>query len=364
MSHIFKLFFHNAEYKYRSVVSRRLSTGGVMKFLARLFSFIVVGVLSFMYLQCGGNPSEEAENAFQNENYNLAIQLFSEAAKAEPDNPTYKERIAVSYMHRGKEYFDKTKNIKSFTGNFEKATEYIPENPSPEFKKYYSEMLYVLAESYMASNPENDIQREDFLNSAITNLEEALYMDETNKPAEDLLAKIKADNFQKMLDKGKDFYEKATKQKNYDLYFSAEYYFKKASDFDIYNQEVKKLLSQTRKQTLSVLNYRHDLAIAIIETKHQGDSFILDLRIKNFLPEPVEINVDNFKIYDTEGKTYNLDKALMDGKLSKASIKNTTLDTQKSFVDGIVVIALPNGVNPEYLSYNDGKKPETRKYFP
>ena len=335
-----------------------------MKFLARLFIFIGLGLLSFMYLHCGGNPAEEAEKAFQSGNYKMAIQLYGEAASVEPENQTYRERIAISYMHRGKEFFDKTKNIKSFTGNFEKATEFIPENPSDEFKKYYSEMLYVLAESYMASTPENDIQREDFLNSAITNLEEALFMDESNTAAEELLAKIKADNFQKMLDKGKDFYDKATKQKNYDLYFSAEYYFKKASDFDIYNQEVKKLLSQTRKQTLSVLNYRHDLAIAIIESKHQGDSFILDLRIKNFLPEPVEINVENFRIFDKEGNQYPLDKGMMEGKLSKASIKNTTLDTQKSFVDGIVVMAMPAGVNPEYLSYNDGKKPETRKYFP
>lgn len=335
-----------------------------MKFLARIVLFIGVGLLSFMYLHCGGNPSEEADNAYQSGNFKMAIQLYGEAAKADPENQTYKERIAISYMQRGKEFFDKTKNIKSFTGNFEKATEFIPENPSPEFKKSYSEMLYILADSYMSSTPENDIQREDFLNSAITNLEEALFMDEANKAAEDLLAKIKADNFQKMLDKGKDFYDKATKQKNYDLYFSAEYYFKKASDFDIYNDEVKKLLSQTRKQTLSVLNYRHDLAIAIIESKRQGDSFILDLRVKNFLPEPVEINVDNFKIYDMEGNSYPLDKAMMEGKLSKASIKNTTLDTQKSFVDGIVVLAMPASVKPEYLSYNDGKKPETRKYFP
>lgn len=335
-----------------------------MNSFLKVLTFTVITALSIMCIHCGGNPAEEGEKAFQSGNYKMAIQLFSEASKSEPNNQTYNERIALSYMHRGHEYFATTKNIKSFTGNFEKATKYIPAEPSGEFKQLYSEMLLDLANAYISTPPENEIQKEDFLNSAISNLEESLFQDENNSKADSLLAKIKVDNFQKMLDKGKDFYDKAQKQKNFDLYFSAEYYFKKASDFDIHNEEVKKLLSQTRKQTLSVLNYRHDLAIAIIETKRQADKFILDLRVKNFLTDPVKINVENFKIVDLEGNQYAIDKEMMDGKLSKASIKNTTLDPTKSYVDGIIVITIPEKVKPEYLSYQNENQPETQKFFP
>jgi len=335
-----------------------------MKRFTIIFLTLLFATLTFSFFHCGGNPAEEGQKAFESGNYKMAIQLFGEARKQDPANQMYSEKIALAYMYRGNEFFKKTKNIKSFTGNFEKATNLIPESPSAEFKKSYSEMLFTLADAYINTKPQNEIQKEEFLNNAITNLEEALYQDEGNAQADSLLAKIKTDNFQKMLDKGKDFYDKAAKQKNYDMYFSAEYYFKKAAYFDIHNDEVKKLLAKTRKKTLSVLNYRDDLAIAIAETQRQNGKMIIDLRIKNYLTDPVNIDINNFQIYDLDGNIYPIDKKWMEGKLSKNSMKNTTLDQKKTHVDGIIVISIPKNVKPEYLAYKIDDDKATKKYFP
>jgi hypothetical protein len=62
-------------------------------------------------------------------------------------------------MLRGLDFFQKTKNIKAFAGNFEKASDYIPESPSTEFKIIYSAMLFKLGEAYIQRDPQNDIQR-------------------------------------------------------------------------------------------------------------------------------------------------------------------------------------------------------------
>ncbi len=335
-----------------------------MKFIKKILTVFLFFIFSLSLFHCGGNPSEDAEAAFQSGNYKKAIQLFGEARKQDPKNQSYNEKIALSFMKRGQDFYQRNKNIQSFTGNFEKATEYIPENPSAEFKKSYSEMLFVLGEAFISSKPQNEIQKEEFLNNAITNLEEALFQDDTNVKADSLMEKIKADNFQKMLDKGKDFYQKANKQKNYDMYFSAEYYFKKAAYFDLYNEEVKKLLSATRKKTLSVLNYRDDLSLAIAESKRQKGKMILDIRIKNYLPDPVEVNIENFEVFDLEGNAYSVDTAWMSKNLGKNGMKNTTLDQNKTFVDGIIAITIPDKIKAEYLSYKIEDSKDSRKYFP
>ncbi len=335
-----------------------------MKFVKNIILLCIVLSFSTALFHCGGSPAEDAEKAYQSGNYQKAIQLFSEARKQDPKNQMYNEKIALSFMNRGYDFFLTNKNITSFIGNFEKATDFIPANPSEEFKKTYGEMLFKLGEAYISSKPQNEIQKEEFLNNAISNLEEALFQDENNSKADSLLAKIKVDNFQKMLNKGKDFFVKAKKQKNYDMYFSAEYYFKKAAYFDIHNEEVKKLLSDTRKRTLSVLNYRDDLSLAIAETKRQKGKLILDIRVKNYLTDPVLVNIDNFQIYDLEGNTYQIDKTWMETKLGKNSMKNTTLDQKKTYVDGIIVISIPANVKPEYLAYKVSDSKESRKYFP
>jgi hypothetical protein len=317
-----------------------------------------------MAINCGSDPAVEGDKAFENENYNLAINNFLEARKANPaEKQTYEEKIALSYMIKGKVLYERSKNVKSFSGNYEKSLEFIPDNPSDYFKKEYSKILFALGNGYQQARPENEIQKEEYLNKSIQYLEDAMYNDENNTSADSLLEKIKADNFQKMLNKGNDFYTKARKTKNGDHYITAEYYFQRASYFDIHNDEAKKMLSKTRQQTLSVLNNREDFAMAVADMNRQSKSLILDLTIKNYATSPVSIDIENFEIVDLDGKTYSLDTAMMDSKFKGKSLKNQKLAELK-FADGIIVFAISSKVKIDYLGYRLDEEETVKKYFP
>jgi hypothetical protein len=266
-------------------------------------------------------------------------------------------------MYRGEELFSKTKNIKSFSGNFEKSNDFIPENPSVEFKENYSKILYSLAKGYNNSNPQNDIEKEEFLNKSIAYLEEATFQDESNSQAAELLEQIKSENFQKMLDKGKDFYSKASQQRKNDLYFTAEYYFKKAAYFDIHNDEAKKLLSQTRAKTLSILNIQEDLALAIADYARESNVMILDLVMHNYGMSPIDIDITKFELVDLDGNSYFIDKSTMNKKFANESLKSNKLAEMKS-LEGYIVFSVPKKTKIEYLGYKLNDEKEVKKYFP
>jgi len=335
-----------------------------MKTQKIILSFAILCGLVFLTMHCGSNPAVEGDKAFESANYNLAVKHFLEARKQNPaEKQTYNEKIALSYMLRGKSLYEKNHNIKSFSGNFEKSSEYIPENTSDYFKKEYSKVLFALGNGYLQARPENEIQKEDYLNKAIQYLEDALYNDENNSSADSLLAKIKVDNFEKMLNRGNDFYTKAAKTKNSDHYITAEYYFQRAAYFDIYNDDAKKMLSKTRNKTLSVLNNREDFAMAVADMSRQTNSLILDLTIKNYATSPVPIDIKNFEIVDLDGKVYLLDTNTMDSKFKGKSMKNQKLAELK-FADGIIVFSIPKKVSIDYLGYRLNEDETVKKYFP
>lgn len=335
-----------------------------MKTLKIILSLVILCGLSFVTIHCGSDPAVEGDKAFESANYNLAIKHFLEARKSNPaEKQTYDEKIALSYMLKGKSLYEKSRNIKSFSGNFEKSLEYIPEEPSEYFKKEYSKVLFAMGNGYQQARPENEIQKEDYLNKSFGYLEEAIYYDENNSSADSLLAKIKADNFKKMLNKGKDFYTKAGKTKNSDHYITAEYYFQRAAYFDIHNNEAQKMLSKTRKKTLSVLNYREDFAMAVADMSRQSKSLIVDLTIKNYATSPVSIAIDNFEIVDLDGNTYPLDKNMMKTKFKGKSLKNQKLAELK-FADGIIVFSISSKVPIDYLGYRLNEDETIKKYFP
>jgi hypothetical protein len=333
-----------------------------MRVVHRLVCFCIALSFTVLNLYCGSDPAGEAEKAFESGNYNLAIKLYLDARAKDPQNQTITEKIALAYMHRGQELFQKSNNIKSFSGNYEKALTYIPENPGDEFKKNYSKMLLVLAQGYLNSKPQNDIEKEDFLNKAISHLDDAIYNDQFNTQADSLLTRVKAENFQKMLDKGKELYSKAEKQKNNDLYFNAEYYFKKANEFDIYNAEAKKLLSRCRQNTLSVLNIKDDLAIAVADNANKAGEFILVLVLRNHISVPINIKLENFVLADIEGNTYALDKTTMDSKYASTKMKEGEISGKD--MEGWLVYKVPVGVKLEYIGYKMETGQVSKKYFP
>ena len=335
-----------------------------MKSVAKILALVLQISFLFLIMSCGSDPALEGEKAFQDGNYNLAIKHFLEAKKNKSANATQiDEKISLSYMLRGKELYNRTNNIKSFSGNFEKGQEYLPENPSQEFKKGYSEILFDLGNAYINVPPENEIQKEEYLNKSITYLEDALYQDHSNSQADSLIQKIKADNFQKMLNKGNDFYTKARNTRNSDHYLTAEYYFQRAVDFDIYNQEAQKMLSATRNKTLSILNNREDFAMAVADMSRQKNHMILDLTIKNYATEAVTLKIENFIVSDIDGNTYQLDMDMMGSKFKDKHLKDQKLDELKS-VDGIIAFSVPSKVKIKYLGYQLSDEEIVKKYFP
>jgi hypothetical protein len=332
--------------------------------IQKIISLVGICCLAIVNTYCGSDSGVEGEKAFNDANYTLAIKYFLEARKQDPVNKqNFDEKIALSYMYRGKSLYETSHNVKSFSGNFEKSLEYIPLTPSEEFKKEYSKVLFALGSAYQQTNPENEIQKDDYLNKSIQYLEDALYNDQNNSSADSLLVKIKADNFQKMLNKGNDFYTKAGKTKNSDHYITAEYYFQRAADFDIYNKEAKKMLSETRKKTLSILNNREDFAMAVADMNRQSQSLILDLTIKNYATTPVSVNVKNFELIDTNGNTHPVDENMMESKFREKCMKNQNLAELKS-ADGIIVFTIPSNVPIDYLGYRLNEEETVKKYFP
>jgi tetratricopeptide (TPR) repeat protein len=331
----------------------------------KVASTLFLGLIIFYFVACGGsNPADEGLRAFQEGDYNLAIKHFRQAQRSGLNSNMVVEKICLAYLYRGENLYNKTGNVKSFSGNFEKGLSLIPDNPSQEFKQDYSKILLALGRAYYNSKSQNEIEEQQFLDKTLSHLEQSIVQDSTNVEAAELLNQIKSDNYQKWLSKGRDYYDKARRKGNVDYFFSAEYYIKKAADFDPDNLEVEQFLTKIKKQTLSVLNYRDDVSLAIADYhRHKGKLF-LDITIKNYLVEPVAVNLSNFSLVDKSGKNYSMDKKMMKEVFTDRCLKNIKLDSKKSYADGLLIFSVGQNSDIDYLAYNiDGQK-MTKKYFP
>ena len=56
-------------------------------------------------------------------------------------------------MLKGQGLYSKTRNVRSFVGNFEIGQSYIPEQTTEEFKKQYSVLLFELGKAYNIAKP-------------------------------------------------------------------------------------------------------------------------------------------------------------------------------------------------------------------
>lgn len=332
-----------------------------MNLFKKFCNFLITIILLAVFLGCGGNPYEEGLTAFQKGDYNLAIKYLSEARQEAPENQSIDEKLATAYMYKGKDLYDKRNNLSSYTGNFSKGEEFIPAAPSQEFQIEYSNLLLDLANAYQNTKPENDVQKEDFLNKTISSLETSLGYNPDNKASEDLLNKIKSDNFTSILDKGKRLFSQAKKEDNKDLYFTAEYYFIKANNFDPENQEALNYLSKTRKQTLDVLDLDQDFALAIVDQTYSNGSYIFEIGIQNNSPNPVNISYSNFILMDKNGTSYPLDKNTM----SKfKNILNEKTLTDRKTISGIIAFKMSKKTKIDYIGYSLGENKVVKKYFP
>jgi tetratricopeptide (TPR) repeat protein len=332
-----------------------------MKQFTELITMMLSYFILLIFVNCGGDPAVEGEKALKKGEYPQAILKFSEAKKKNPDNTVYNEKIALAYMLQGKKLYERTNNIQSFVGNFDKGFSFIPEETSPEFRKEYSKILFSIGKAYLDASPENEIQKQEYLTKGMDNLESAVANDETNEEAVNILKSFKTNNLTKMMEKGKEYYNNAKKTGNNDLYLTAEYYFKKAAYFDPDNKEAQGYLSKTREQTISILNIQEDLALAIIDQLRNADNFILDIGMHNYTNIPISIDIDCFELNDFEGNVYQLDKETMNKFPNR--LKNQEIQAGET-VKGYIVFKIAKNIKVESISYRQESGQIIKKYFP
>jgi hypothetical protein len=329
--------------------------------------FFLIIIFSVLELFCGSpDYIADAEKAMQNAKYGEAIKLWEKARRQENYDTSYDQKIALTYMLKGQELYKKTRNVRSFVGNFEIGQNYLPEETSLEFKKQYSQILFALGKAYKIASPKNEVEKEDFFSLSINRLKQALVQDSTNVEAKELLNEIKQNKFQDLIDKGKENYNKGVKSRNVNFYFSAEYYLKQAMEFESANKEILSYLKKVEAKTLSVLNYRDGLALAVLKQEYQKDDLVMYIAVKNYLKENINLKLINFKLVDKTGATHSVYpkgmkvQELFGGKV----LSDTLLTIDQSEIDGILVFNLPEKPNLSYLSYQFKKNKESRKYIP
>ena len=226
--------------------------------------------------------------------------------------------------------------------------------------------MYTIGQAYNAAKPKNDGEKEDFFSKAVNSLKESLIQDSTNTEAATLLSEIKQNKFQGLIDKGKEFYQKGVNTGNVNYYFTAEYYLKQAMEFESANKEILTYLKKVEKKTLSVLNYRDGLSIAILKREYQKDDLVIYIAIRNYLNEKVDLNLSNFKLVDKNGESHTIyAKGMKVQELFGLKVlPDTTLSSNHPEIDGILVFNLPEKPELAYLSYQIKKNQEARKYFP
>jgi tetratricopeptide (TPR) repeat protein len=331
----------------------------------KTFQIILTILLAAMLWNCGSDPMAEAEEAFRNGDYSKSIRLFTALKKEQPMySKGIDEKIALSYMLRGKELYEKTRNVQSFSGNLEKAGEFIPQSPSDEFNLLYADILVSLADAYMNAVPANDIEKESFLSEALADLQKAQTIDPGNASADSLMQKFRRDHFEDMKAKAYESYQKAQKMRDLDYYFISEYYVKKASDFDPNDQDLRNLLTKIREKTISVLNYRDQVSLAIADKRQQKGQLIFDVTIKNYLPTPVKLDVSRFRLVGRDGTEYPMDTDMMNIFLKGKSLENQELNDAKPMVDGLLVFKVPPDTRLAFLEYRYDNRNSSRKYFP
>jgi len=322
-------------------------------------------ILSIFFLSCSEDTYKLAQEAYNAKNYIEAINLLERIEDNDLKNQEYFEMLVLAYMYRGEQLYQQTRNIDTFSGNYEKSKKFVLKEPSEDFKKQYSNLLCSLAESYFNTKAENQNLYWQYSEKATNSLKIALVFDSTNTAAKDLLEKARKENFEKLLSEANRHYDIAVKSRDIHYYFTSRKYLKKAALFDEENDGVKKLLYKLRKKMLPILDDEENLALAVTQFVQEKNQLRMMLAVKMFQDTTIYLRPENFKVVDFSGKSYTLDKKEMElfDYLGKKNLKKTTLSRKEPYVDGILVFAVPDKVNIVYLSYTDGQKELSRKYF-
>jgi hypothetical protein len=332
----------------------------------RLLTYLILIIIALSSIFCGADLVEEGKKAYSAGNYTQAIKLLTDAQKVDSTIHSYDDIIFLAYLYRGEEVYQKTRNVKAFDGNFQKAEKYLPNNPTVEFKKKYSRMLLSLAKAYYKANPKTNEQKESYFEKALHRVKQVMVLDSTNSSADSMLAELKTDHFQKLVDKGENFYKKAGRTRNADLYYTAEYYLKEALEFEPENRKIRDLLAKIVQKTLPVLNYREDISLAVAGINRERKAIIMTLSVKNYTDKPVSLNLTNFNLVDEEGNKYivNEDEMKKIELFGETCIKNSVLNQASPSAEGIIAFSAPKDAKLDYVNYQINNGKFARKYFP
>ena len=327
--------------------------------------YILLVILSYFILYCGADYVEDGKKAFNNKDYSEAIRLLTQALKEDSTNHSNDEMISVSYLIRGEELFEKTRNLKAFNGNFKEAQRYIPANPSNEFEKIYADMHVSLAKAYITTRASSDNEKEFNFEQALNAVKGALTIDSTNATAESLLVSLKDDHFQGLIDKGRNLYNKARRTRNPDLYFTAEYYLKEAQQFEFDNPQINSLLQKITQKTLPVLNYREGISMAVAGVTRERKAIIMNISIKNYTSKPINLVLNNFTLVNNQGKEYQVNEHEMRKRelFGEKCLADTILNSSNPAASGIIAFDAPTDIEIAYVNYKIDQKRISRKYF-
>ncbi len=319
--------------------------------------------ISALLIQCGGNPEQDGDQAFAQQKYNQALSYYLQAKKADSGNQKINEKIALSYMNKGKQLFAKTHNVESFAGNFEKGENFIPETEtSPEFDTQYSAMLHELAKAYRQAKPANEIQKEQYFTKTLDLLDLALTFNPDNSAAEKTLADIKSENFKHTYEKGMRFLKQAKREKNPDLYLTAEHYLKRAVFFNPDDKKAQSNLKAVRKKTLAVLDMDMDFPFAIADKQYKDGRLLLAFTALNNGGETMEFDPLKLILVTSDDQEISLDVAYTE-KFDNGLTKKMTLEPRKQ-IDGTLVFAVKKSRRIISLNYPLSEDKQVRKYFP
>jgi hypothetical protein len=327
-----------------------------------LLVFIFCGMMIF---SCGKDFAAEGMEAYNDGNYSDAIKLLSQALAEDSTNLAFKEKVCLSYFYRGEELYLTTKNVKTFSANFTEGQKFLPANPTDAFIKEYANQYVKLASAYASVKVKTEEEKDYYFDQALTTVKEVINLDSSNTEAQNLIVSLKESHFQGLIDKGKDLYNKARRTKNYDLFFSAEYYLKEAKKFEANNPQINDLLQKITAQTLPALNYREEVSIAVAGITHERKALIMNLSIKNYSEKPVNLLINNFTLVDTQGKDYFVNEHEMKKRelFGETCISDTILNNSHPMETGLIAFDVPDGVKIKYVNYQLNPQKSARKYF-
>ena len=151
--------------------------------------------MCLILINCGGDSWEKSKIAFEKGEYNETIKNLKKVKGDISKSNEYYELFSLSYMYRGKQLFEKTKNIDIFKGNFHQSQKVIPKESSDDFKQNYSQLLLELANGYQNTQPKDFHKKEKKYEFIKHILQIAIEYDSTNATSHRLLSEIEQNYF-------------------------------------------------------------------------------------------------------------------------------------------------------------------------